>query len=219
VARSFERFWNRETGCLHDLLDGPDGPDAAVRPSQILAVSLSESPLNALRRRGVLEACGRWLLTSHGLRSLSPRDSRYRGVYAGGPHVRDSAYHQGTAWTWLLPHYALAHFRVHGDREAALELLDPLGDLVAARGLGYLPEIADGDPPHTPRGCFAQAWSVGEALRVWHEIAGAKRRARRPARPRKRAKEAAVAELAHAGGDPGDAAESGPADPWGSSPP
>jgi predicted glycogen debranching enzyme len=219
VARSFERFWNADAGCLHDLLDGPDGPDAALRPNQIFAVSLSESPLSAVRRRAVLDACGRWLLTSHGLRSLSPRDARYRGVYLGGPRVRDTAYHQGTAWTWLLPHYALAHFRVHGDCEAALQILDPLGDLLAARAVGYLPEIADGDPPHAPRGCFAQAWSVGEALRAWHQIAGSKRTARRPARPRKRATPAPAEELAHAGGGPAGIVESGPQDPWGSSPP
>jgi predicted glycogen debranching enzyme len=179
VARSFERFWNEAAGCLYDVIDGPDGPDASVRPNQILAVSLPESPLSAARRRAVVEACGRELLTSYGLRSLSPRDSRYRGAYAGDPRARDAAYHQGTAWTWLLPHYALAHFRVHGDREAALALLDPLADLIAAPGAGWLPEIADGDAPHAARGCIAQAWSVGEALRAWHEIAAAKQGAKR----------------------------------------
>ena len=219
VARSFEHFWNADAGCLYDLVGGPDGPDAAVRPNQILAVSLGESPLNAVRRRAVLEACGRWLLTSHGLRSLAPRDPHYRGIYAGGPRVRDGAYHQGTAWTWLLPHYALAHFRVHGDREAALELLEPLGDLLASRGVGTLPEIADGDPPHAPRGCFAQAWSVGEALRAWHTIAAAKRTPRRGGRPRVRREPAPAGALAHAGGTTGQAGRQAPADPWGSAPP
>ncbi|HEY2954738.1 MAG TPA: amylo-alpha-1,6-glucosidase [Candidatus Eisenbacteria bacterium] len=187
VARSFERFWNQETGCLDDVLDGPSGRDAALRPNQIFAVSLPESPLPASRRRAVLEACGRRLLTSHGLRSLSPGDPRYRGVYLGDPRDRDRAYHQGTAWTWLLPHYALAHFRVHGSREEALALLEPLGDLLASFGVGYLPEIADGDPPHAPRGCIAQAWSVGETLRAWHEIAGAKRAAKGASGARTRA--------------------------------
>ena len=208
VGRSFERFWNEETGCLYDVIDGPDGPDPSIRPNQIFAISLPESPLTPGRRRQVLAACGRLLLTSHGLRSLSPRDSRYRGVYAGDPNTRDAAYHQGTAWAWLLPHYALAHFRVYGDREAALELLDPLADLIAARGVGYLPEIADGDPPHAPRGCIAQAWSVGEALRAWHAIAGAKkvirrrsRGAARPADARTAEPEVAGAESRNAGGE------------------
>src|SRR5262249_62288841 len=93
VARSFERFWNEEAGCLYDVLDGPDGPDAAVRPNQIFTVSLADSPLPAARRRAVLEVCGRWLLTSHGLRSLSPRDSRYRGTYTRDWRAPDSAYH------------------------------------------------------------------------------------------------------------------------------
>jgi predicted glycogen debranching enzyme len=213
VQRSFERFWNEEMGCLYDVIDGPEGPDAAVRPNQIFAVSLHESPLPAARRRAVLEACGRHLLTSHGLRSLSPFDSRYRGTYAGDPRARDAAYHQGTAWTWLLPHYALAHFRVHGEREAALSLLEPLADLMAVRGVGYLPEIADGDPPHAPRGCIAQAWSVGEALRAWHEIAGA-RRARRGARPKSRAAaEGVAAEAAEA--EEAEEADAGLMDPWG----
>ena len=191
VARSFDRYWNAETACLHDVLDGPDGPDAAVRPNQILAVSLPGSPLPPARRRAVLEACGRWLLTSHGLRGLSPRDSRYNGIYAGDARTRDAALHQGAAWPWLLPHYALAHFRVHGEREAALELLEPFADLIAARGAGWLPEIADGDPPHGPRGAIAHAWAVAEALRAWHAIMGAKRVARR-GRPAKKAAAAGV---------------------------
>ena len=129
----------------------------------------------------MLEACGRALLTSHGLRTLAPEDPSYRGVYSGDPGARDGAYHQGTAWTWLLPHLALAHQRVHGERDQALALLAPLGNLIEAYGLGFLPEIADGDAPHAPRGCIAQAWSVGEALRAWHALAAGSRRARRPA--------------------------------------
>src|SRR2546423_5783479 len=171
VERSFERFWNAEAGCLFDVIDGPAGADPAIRPNQLFAVALPESPLSPARRRAVLETCGRPVLTSHGLRSLAPDDPRYRGEYLGTPAERDRAYHQGTAWTWLLPVYALAHWRVHGEREAALALLEPLAPLIGEFGVGSLPEIADGDPPHAPRGCFAQAWSVGEALRVWHLLA------------------------------------------------
>ncbi|HYM80131.1 MAG TPA: amylo-alpha-1,6-glucosidase [Candidatus Limnocylindria bacterium] len=168
VENSFERFWNHELGCLYDVIDGPRGPDPAIRPNQIFAVSLPDSPLSPPRRRSVVETCGRWLLTSHGLRSLAPNDPAYRGRYAGDPAARDGAYHQGTAWTWLLPHYALAHFRVYRDRQRALALLEPLGDLLSNYGIGSLPEVTDGDAPYAPKGCIAQAWSVGETLRVWH---------------------------------------------------
>ncbi|HEY3216555.1 MAG TPA: amylo-alpha-1,6-glucosidase [Candidatus Eisenbacteria bacterium] len=171
VANHFARFWNPEAGCLYDVLDGPRGPEAALRPNQILAVSLPDSPLPAARRRAVLEACGRWLLTSHGLRSLAPCDPGYRGTCMGEPRARAWARHQGTAWTWLSPHYALAHHRVHGDQVAALAVLEPLGRLVGALAAGFLPEAADGDPPHTPRGRVAGAAAVGETLRVYHQLA------------------------------------------------
>ena len=178
VGHAFARYWNAPAGCLFDVIDGPEGADAAVRPNQLLAVSLPDTPLPAARRRAVVDTCARALLTPYGLRSLAPDDPCYRGRYAGGAPARDTAYHQGTAWVWLLPHYALAHYRVHGDRAAALALLEPLGGLLEALALGQLPELVDGEPPHEPRGAVAQAWSVGEALRVWHALAAAP--ARRP---------------------------------------
>jgi predicted glycogen debranching enzyme len=190
IEMSFQRFWNPETGCLFDVLDGPEGNDPAVRSNQLLAVSLPASPLTLEQQRAVLDTCGRVLLTSHGLRTLAPADSRYHGEYRGDRRTRDGAYHQGTAWTWLLPHYALAHYRVHGRREEALAFLEPLAQLLGACGVGTLPEIADGDPPFTPRGCIAMAWSVGEALRAWHAITAARTPAARAARtaPRTRAR-------------------------------
>jgi glycogen debranching enzyme len=104
------------------------------------------------------------------LRSLAPGESGYVGHYGGGPRERDGAYHQGTVWGWLLGHFALAHLRVHQDRAATLRLLEPLGREIYASGLGTLSEIFDGDAPFTPRGCIAQAWTVGEVLRAWREI-------------------------------------------------
>ncbi len=184
VEGSFARFWNAGSGCLYDVLDGPGGDDARIRPNQIFAVSLPDSPLNAAQRRAVVDVCGRHLLTSHGLRSLSPADPGYVGTYAGDPRQRDAAYHQGTVWTWLLPSFAIAHERVHGDRDRALAFLEPMAQLIAQSGVGSLPEIADGDPPHTPRGCFAQAWSVAEVLRVWHLLSAERRRPRRRNVPR-----------------------------------
>jgi predicted glycogen debranching enzyme len=188
VAESFQRFVHPATGGLFDVLDGPKGHDAAIRPNQIFALSLPDSPLDGPTRRGVLELCGRELLTSHGLRSLAPGDPAYRGIFTGDRIARDGAYHQGTVWTWLLPHYALAHDRVYDDPAGALSLLEPLGTLAYAMGMGTLPEVADGDPPHAPRGCFAQAWSVAETLRVWHALEARKRPRGRSGRAPRRAK-------------------------------
>jgi predicted glycogen debranching enzyme len=170
VGLSFQKFWNADLGCLYDVIDGPAGPDAAMRPNQVFAVSLPDSPLDPAQRRAVVEAVGRTLLTSHGLRSLASTHPEYRGRMTGDRITRDGAYHQGTVWTWLLPHYALAHHRAFGDRDAALQLLGPFQDLQRATALGTLPEVADGDAPHAPRGCFAQAWTVAETLRAWHEL-------------------------------------------------
>ncbi len=180
VEQSFARYWNEDTQALYDVLDGPEGPDPSLRPNMIFALSLPDCPLPPARRRAVLDAVGRQLVTSHGLRTLAPTEVAYRGRFTGDQRARDGAYHQGTVWTWLLPHYALAHFRVHGDRAAALACLEPLGDLISEMGVGTLPEVADGDAPHPPRGCFAQAWSVAETLRAWHQLQAP----RKPAHPR-----------------------------------
>jgi predicted glycogen debranching enzyme len=194
VELSFRRFWNPETGCLYDVLDGPRGHDASVRPNQVFALSLPESPLDVAHRRAALTTVGRRLLTSHGLRSLAPDDPAYHGTFVGNRRARDAAYHQGTVWTWLLPHYALAHWRVTGERDGALALLEPLADLTREMGVGTLPEVADGEPPHRPRGCFAQAWSVAETLRAWHVLSAA----RAPAKPRTTARGRAAAKRATA---------------------
>ncbi len=122
--------------------------------------------------------CARQLLTSFGLRSLAPGDPAYTGRYGGGPAERDGAYHQGTAWGWLLGPFALAHLRVYGDREAARALLEPMAHHLADYGLGSIAEIFDGDPRFSPCGCPAQAWSVAETLRALCEIGAARPAAR-----------------------------------------
>jgi predicted glycogen debranching enzyme len=170
VATGFGRFWSERAGYCHDVIDGPDGDDLSLRPNQIFAVSLPASPLPADRQRGVVDACARHLLTSHGLRSLAPDDARYRGRYGGDPAARDGAYHQGTVWAWLLGPFALAHFRVHGDRDAARAFLEPLAHHLGDHGVGSIAEIFDGDPPFRPDGCIAQAWSVAETLRAWQAL-------------------------------------------------
>ena len=165
------RFWHADGGYLYDVIDGPQGDDATLRPNQIFAVSLPHSPLPAERQRAVVEAVGRHLLTPLGLRSLAPGHPDYRGRYGGGPAERDRAYHQGPVWTWLLGPYALAAARVTGDRAGARALLAGVAPHLLDHGLGSVSEIADGDPPHAPNGCSAQAWSVAEILRAWAALA------------------------------------------------
>jgi predicted glycogen debranching enzyme len=173
VKTGFARFWNDAAGCCYDVIDGPGGPDDALRPNQIFAVSLSASPLAAARQRRIVEACARHLLTSYGLRSLAPGDPRYQGRYGGDARRRDGAYHQGTVWAWLLGPFALAHFRVHRDAETARSFLWPLANHLDDYGVGSIAEIFDGDSPLRPAGCIAQAWSVAETLRAWRELGGA----------------------------------------------
>jgi predicted glycogen debranching enzyme len=172
VRRSFARFWSEAAGHCFDVVDGPDGDDAALRPNQIFAVSLPESPLAPEQQRRVVDACARHLLTSYGLRSLAPGHPAYCASCSGAQLARDGAYHQGTVWGWLLGPFALAHARVHGDRAAARALLEPMRHHLDDYGVGSIAEIFDGDAPFVPRGCPAQAWSVAETLRAWHALAG-----------------------------------------------
>jgi predicted glycogen debranching enzyme len=162
-----DRFWHAKGGYLYDVIDGPSGNDASLRPNQILAVSLPHSPLPIDRARAVVEVVGRHLLTSYGLRSLSPDHPDYVGHYSGDRWDRDNAYHQGTVWSWLIGPYVTAYHRVTGDTTGARRLLEPFADHLRNAGIGTISEIFDGDPPHTPRGCPAQAWSVAEVLRTW----------------------------------------------------
>jgi predicted glycogen debranching enzyme len=169
ASSSFARFWNPESACLYDVIDvdGGSAHDASIRPNQIFAVSLPYSALPPEQMRAVVDRCGRELLTSHGLRSLAPRDPGYIGRYEGDGAQRDAAYHQGTVWGWLLGPYVRAHYRVHGDARLAQSFLDPMAQHLNGACLGTLSEIFDGDAPHSARGCFAQAWSVAEILRSW----------------------------------------------------
>jgi predicted glycogen debranching enzyme len=173
VQASFRsRFWYALGGYLYDVIDTPDADhdDPTLRPNQIFAVSLTPGLLDAAQAHAVVEICQRELLTPMGLRSLARSDPRYIGIYRGGPAERDAAYHQGTVWSWLLGPFALAHFRVHGDRAAAQALLAGIGSHLAEACVGSVSEIFDGDAPHLPRGCPAQAWSVAEILRAWFAL-------------------------------------------------
>jgi predicted glycogen debranching enzyme len=167
----FARFWSGAAGYCYDVLDGPDGDDLALRPNQILAVSLPHSPLTARQQRAVVGVCARHLLTSHGLRSLAPGEPAYVGRYGGDRQARDRACHQGTVWAWLIGSFVEAYLRVAGDRETARAFLRPLVHQMVDHGVGSLGEIYDGDAPFAPRGCIARAWSVAEVLRAWELVA------------------------------------------------
>ena len=170
IASAINRtFWNASAGCLYDCIaDG--SPDASLRPNQILAVSLPHSPLPPERQAAVVQVVQDKLLTPRGLRTLSPDDPRYRRRFGGSWESRDRAYHQGTVWAWLLGPFVEAYLRVHRARPFAVaqatEWLSAFSGHLEEAGLGTVSEIFDGDPPHAPRGCIAQAWSVGELLRA-----------------------------------------------------
>jgi predicted glycogen debranching enzyme len=164
------RFRHPDHPWLADVVDGPGGDDWSLRPNQVFALSLPFPLLEGAAAAVVLDAVGRSLYTTYGLRSLAPDDPAYQGHYSGDRVARDGAYHQGTVWGWLIGPYAEAHYRVRRDPEAALALLAPFRHHLADAGLGSISEIFDGDAPHTPRGCIAQAWSVAEVLRVWRRL-------------------------------------------------
>ncbi len=171
VAGSFVKaFWNRDGGYLYDVIQG-EVRDASVRPNQVFAVSLPYSPLDKAQQKSVLDVVTEQLLTPYGLRSLSPKDPRYCPKYTGNPRQRDCAYHQGTVWAWLIGPYCDAYAKVNGtgraQRKEIARIIQPLLNHMEEAGLGSVAEIFDGNSPHRPVGCFAQAWSVSELLRVY----------------------------------------------------
>ncbi len=165
------RFWHDAGGHLYDVVDvdhRPGAVDATFRPNQILAVGgLPFAVLDGERAARVVAEVERRLWTPLGLRTLPPDAPGYRGRYQGGVAERDGAYHQGTAWPWLLGAFIEAWVRLRGPaEEARRRFLAPLLEHLERAGLGHVSEIADGDPPHTPRGCPFQAWSLGEVMRL-----------------------------------------------------
>jgi glycogen debranching enzyme len=186
------RFWNEPEGCLFDVVDVDHvhgRVDASFRPNQIFAVG--GLPLGLLppeKARRVVDAVADRLLTPMGLRSLAPGSQSYAPRYEGTPAERDARYHQGTVWPWLMGPFVEAWLRAYGSssrsrREARERFLTPLLQLAQQTG-GHLPEIADAEPPHTPRGCPAQAWSVAEILRLEESVLAPRPR-RRASQPRR----------------------------------
>jgi predicted glycogen debranching enzyme len=161
------RFWNESTGYLFDVIDGEQGDDPACRPNQILAISLRHPVLSRDRWEAVVAAVDSRLATPVGLRSLSREHPDYQARYYGDLRARDAAYHQGTVWAWLIGPFIDAWLKVHPDRSGAHARLRGFVTHLRQAGTGSISEIFDGELPHTPRGCIAQAWSVAELLRVW----------------------------------------------------
>ncbi|MDI1243747.1 MAG: amylo-alpha-1,6-glucosidase [bacterium] len=157
-------FWNEDEQCLFDVVENGTR-DGSVRPNQIFAASLYHSMLDDERARKVVDKVEAELLTPVGLRSLAANDPKYCPTYIGSPFERDSAYHQGTVWGWLIGAFVEAVRRVYPERQVTAELAGFEQHLREA-GVGQISEIFDADTPHSPRGCPAQAWSVAEVLRL-----------------------------------------------------
>ena len=174
VKESFNaKFWDSANQCLFDVVDG-DEPDDHIRPNQIYAVSLPFSLLPEEQEKAVVALVEKELFVGCGLRSLAPDHPDYHGIYCGALAKRDAAYHQGTAWGFLLGGFFSAYMKVNHHSSSAVEnavhMLEPVRKHLSDSGcIGSISEIFDGDTPHNPRGCYAQAWSVGEVLRCYCE--------------------------------------------------
>lgn len=173
VKTSFvEKFWNQEKNCLYDVVDEQEN-DGKIRPNQIWAVSLPHTMLSKEQEKAVVDTVVSHLYATYGLRSLSPEEEEYKGIYVGKLHDRDAAYHQGTCWGFPLGGLITAYLKVYGDtaegRAFAYKLIAPLEDHLMDGCIGSIAEIFDGNEPNISRGCYAQAWSVGEILRAYVE--------------------------------------------------
>jgi predicted glycogen debranching enzyme len=172
VAHSFSScFWNEKGQYLYDYVTA-DYKDASIRPNQIFAVSLPFSPLDVSMQKAVVSCVEGNHLTPYGLRTLAASDSKYKGKYQGDTRERDSAYHQGTVWPWLIGGFIEAYLKVNGYSKQSKKIcddwLEPLIEHFNNDGcIGSINEVFDGDPPYRPGGTFAQAWSVAEVLRAW----------------------------------------------------
>ncbi len=174
IKNSFiEQFWNEEKGYLADYVNG-SFKDFSVRPSQVIAVAVDHSPLTVEMKKSILDVVESELLTPRGLRSLSPKNEAYKGVYEGNQEIRDRAYHQGTVWPWLLEHFAKGYIDVHkkSGQNQLMRLFDGFEEVLSDRGIGSISEIYDGNPPHEPKGAISQATGVAAMLRIGEMIEG-----------------------------------------------
>jgi len=174
VKSSFnEKFWNSKDNCLYDVIN-EEGKDFSFRPNQIFAVSLPFDILSREKERLIIDKVLEELYIPYGLRTLSPKDPRYIGIYVGDRWTRDGAYHQGNAWPYLLGHFLYAFLKINDfSKESKVivkKLLAPIEDMINTDWCGTIPEIIEGNWPHEKKGCFSQAWSVGEILRIILEV-------------------------------------------------
>jgi predicted glycogen debranching enzyme len=169
IKKSFlELFWDEKAGYLADYVNDEEGRNMAVRPNMVIAVSLPYSMLDKDQMKNVLDLADRELVTVRGLRTLSPRNKHYKGVYKGNQEERDNAYHQGTVWPWLYGPFCEGWLKVFGKQgvQKVKNLIYGLEEVMSEHGISSISEIYDGDPPHSPQGAISQAWSVGEVLRI-----------------------------------------------------
>ena len=168
IGSSFlQYFWNPQKGYLADCVD-IDTKNWAIRPNQLIAVSLDYSPVTDEIKKSILEVVKRDLLTPRGLRTLSPNHEDYEGIYDGNQEKRDNAYHQGTVWPWLLEHFAKGYLKLYQKSGLPLikKIIADFEPVMNEHGIGTISEIYDGNPPHHPRGAISQAWSVAALLSV-----------------------------------------------------
>ena len=176
VKKSFaEQFWLEEEGYLKDVVSGTKS-DRQIRCNQIWAVSMPFTMLNREQERKVVQTVWEKLYTPYGLRTLAPEDEEFHPYYGGEQLERDLAYHQGTVWVFPLGGYYLAYLKVHDHsveaKETVRRQLEVMESALREGCVGQLPEIYDGENPTISKGCFAQAWSVGEILRVYEALEG-----------------------------------------------
>jgi predicted glycogen debranching enzyme len=172
IKKSFtEGFWDSSKGYLADCINDAK-KDWSIRPNQIIAASMEYSPVDDQIKLAVLKTVEKCLLTPRGLRTLAPTDEKYIGIYQGNQESRDSAYHQGTVWPWLLEHYCEAYLNIHKTSGVPFvkKIVDEFEPTMFEHGIGTISEIYDGDPPHHPKGAISQAWSVAALLRIIQKI-------------------------------------------------
>lgn len=170
IARSFaELFWDEELGYLADYVSDPETRNMQVRPNMVIATSLPYTMLTKEQMQSILDIANRMLVTPRGLRTLSPSEEGYQGIYCGTQEKRDSAYHQGTVWPWLVGPFCEGWLRVYGEAGVprVRKLIMGFEETLTEAGISTISEIYDGDPPHQPRGAISQAWSVAEVLRIY----------------------------------------------------
>jgi glycogen debranching enzyme len=172
IEKSYiDTFWSCGKGYLADYVNG-DQKDCSIRPNMVIAASLDYTPLTDEMKKVVIDLATSELLTPRGLRTLSPKDPNYKGVYEGSQESRDKSYHQGTVWPWLLEPYCKAYLKLHKQSGVAhvKKLLDGFEEEMTKYGIGTIAEIYNGNPPHQAKGAISQAWSVAALLQMFSMI-------------------------------------------------